>query len=79
VEITPGGQSGSRVFSPTINTSALLLEIMRDNAECDGVAELLAAYERALRARVLADMHTQMLWQLERSRNALTLCSPHVW
>jgi trans-4-hydroxy-L-proline dehydratase len=69
VEITPCGQSGSWVFSPTINTPALLLEVMRDNAECDGVAQLLAAYERALRVRVLAEVHNQKLLQLERSRN----------
>jgi trans-4-hydroxy-L-proline dehydratase len=69
VEITPCGQSGCWVFSPTINTPALLLEIMRDCSECGGVAELLTAYERALRARLAADLRTHNLWQLERSRN----------
>ena len=69
VEITVCGQSGSWVFSPVVNAPALLLEVMRDNAERDGLAQLMAAYERALRARVLADMRTQKLWQLERSRN----------
>ncbi|MGE5530936.1 MAG: pyruvate formate lyase family protein, partial [Bacteroidota bacterium] len=69
VEITPCGQSGCWVFSPTINTPALLLEVMRDNAECSGVRELMAAYERELRAKLLSDVHTQKMWQLERSRN----------
>jgi len=69
VEITPCGQSGTWVFSPVLNTPGLLVEVMRDTAECSGMAELLAAYERALRARVLADMQTQKLSQLERSRN----------
>jgi len=69
VEITPCGQSGCWVFSPRTNTPALLLEVMRDHATCDDMAQLLAAYERALRVRVLADMQTQKLWQLERSRN----------
>ncbi len=71
VEITPCAQSGSWVFSPTINTPGLLLDVMRDNAECGGAAELLATYERALRAKVLSEVHTQKLWQLERSRNGL--------
>lgn len=69
VEITPCAQSGAWVFSPVINTPALLLEVMRDNADCGGVAELMAAFERELRARVLGEMQTQKLWQLERSRN----------
>ena len=42
---------------------------MRDNAECDGLAELMRAYERTLRAGVPADMRAEKLWQLERSRN----------
>jgi len=69
VEITPCGQSGSWVFSPTINTPALLLEVMRESPDCESMAALLTAYERALRERVLADMRVQKLLQLERSRN----------
>jgi pyruvate-formate lyase len=69
VEITACGRSGSWVFSPVINTPALLLQVMRDHPDCSDLSELLAALRQALRARVLADMRTQMLWQLERSRN----------
>ena len=69
VEITPCGQSGSWVFSPTINTPALLLDVMRESPDCESMAALLTAYERALRERVLADMRVQKLLQLERSRN----------
>ncbi len=69
VEITPCGQSGCWVFSPTINTPALLLEVMRDNDDCADVAELTAAYEQALRAKVLSEVNAQKLLQLERSRN----------
>ncbi|MCE5239079.1 hypothetical protein LLH23_11355 [bacterium] len=69
VEITACGQSGSWVFSPVINTPAVLLEVMRDNQACADLTELMAAFGQTLRARVLEDMRTQMLWQLERSRN----------
>ena len=71
VELTPCGQSGCWVFSPTVNTPGLLLEVMRDNLACGDFAELVAAYEHALRGRVLDDMQTQKLMQLERSRNSL--------
>lgn len=71
VEITPCGQSGCWVFSPVVNTPGLLLEVMRDAVECRDAAEFAAAYEQALRARVLADMRTQKLLMLERARNGL--------
>ena len=70
VEITPCGQSGCWVFSPVINTPGLLVEVMKRNPECGNLADLTAAYAQALRARVLAEMRTQKLWQLERSRNS---------
>lgn len=69
VEITPCGQSGSWVFSPTINMPSLLVDIMGDRAECDDFADFMATYERELRARTLADVQALKLWQLERSRN----------
>jgi len=69
VEITPCARSGSWVFSPRVNTPALLLEVMREHAACASLAELLAAYERELRAQVRREVHTQKLWQLERARN----------
>ncbi len=69
VEITPCGRSGCWVFSPTINAPEILLDVMARSAECAGVEELLTAYERELRARVVAGVEAQKLWQLERSRN----------
>lgn len=69
VEITPCGQSGSWVFSPVINPLPLLLDVMRDNPECDGVEAFMETFERGLRQKVVSDTHTQQMWQLERSRN----------
>ncbi|MEN6545621.1 MAG: pyruvate formate lyase family protein [Armatimonadia bacterium] len=69
VEITPCTQSGCWVFSPVINTPALLLEVMRDATECDSVEELMETYEQRLREKVLADVGVQKMLQLERSRN----------
>ena len=69
VEITLCAQSGCWVFSPTINTMELFLDVMRDNAECDRMDEFMGAYERELRGKVMSEMRTQKMWQLERSRN----------
>jgi pyruvate-formate lyase len=69
VEITPCGQSGSWVFSPVINTPQVLLDVISTHPECESMAEFVDAFDGALRAKVLADMHIQKLWQLERSRN----------
>lgn len=69
VEITPCTQSGCWVFSPVINTPALLLEVMESNAECGGVEELMDIYEQRLREKVLAEVGVQKMLQLERSRN----------
>lgn len=71
VELTPCGQSGCWVFSPTVNAPALLLEVMSDNMACGDFSALVDAYEQALRARVLAEMQAQKLMQLERARNSL--------
>jgi formate C-acetyltransferase len=69
VEITPCGQSGCWVFSPTINTPALLLDLMKAQPEPGNVEELMENYERELREKVTSGVETQKLWQLERSRN----------
>mgnify|MGYP005623495649 CR=1 FL=1 len=69
VEITLCGQSGCWVFNPTINTMELFLGVMKDHGECEGVGEFLEIYERELRGRIVSEMRTQKMWQLERSRN----------
>ena len=69
VEITACGQSGCWVFSPVINPLPLLLDVMGDNPECDGVEAFMKAFERELRQKVVSDIHAQKMWQLERARN----------
>ncbi|NLE67812.1 MAG: hypothetical protein GX608_10350 [Lentisphaerae bacterium] len=69
VEITSCGRSGCWVFSPTVNLLTLLLDHMQEEAGCGSLEEFLGKYEQKLRLKLAADIHTQSLWQLERSRN----------
>jgi formate C-acetyltransferase len=69
VEITLCGQSGCWVFNPTVNTPALLLDVMAGNPGCDHLDDLLTSFVAALRDVVFAETSTRLLWQLERSRN----------
>ena len=68
VEITPCGQSGCWVFNPVINPLPLLLNVMKDNPDCDGPEAFLEAFERDLCREVAAGTHLRKLWQLERAR-----------
>ena len=69
VEITPCGQSNCWVFSPVVNPLPLLLNVMRDNPECDGMETLMEIFGQELRRKLVSDVHAQNLWRLERARS----------